>query len=284
MAPEVAVAGTPAERVSDKDGTATYVYCLVQRASADGGPKRAPALTRAPRGLPGTGRVRELDAGAGLALVVADAPLSRYGSAPLEARLRDLDWVAACAAAHEAVVEFAARTATTIPLKLFTLFNSDARAVEHIQRMRGTIDRVIGQIAGRQEWGVRIRLDEGKARRRRLESARKATTGVSSGTRFLVLKKEQQQAVREALARGREDVEAAFESLAGVADDARRRPPDAIEGAARLVLDAAFLLTPTRLARFKKVARTTATRLSRHGYELTLSGPWPPYNFVAGVR
>jgi hypothetical protein len=40
------------------------------------------------------------------------------------------------------------------------------------------------------------------------------------------------------------------------------------------------LLTPTRLARFKKVARTTATRLARHGYELTLSGPWPPYNFV----
>jgi len=50
------------------------------------------------------------------------------------------------------------------------------------------------------------------------------------------------------------------------------------------VLDAAFLLAPSRLARFKKVARATAARLARHGYELTLSGPWPPYNFVAGVR
>jgi len=263
--------------MSDGNETATYVYCLVQR-------RGAPVLTRAPRGLPGTGRVRALDAGDGLWLVVGDAALARYGGAPLEARLRDLEWVASCAAAHEAVVEFAARSATTIPLKLFTLFNTDERAVEHIRRMRPAVDRVVGRVAGRQEWGVRVHLDEIKARRQRLASARRATAGASTGTRFLVLKKEQQQAVREALARGREDVEAAFESLAGVADDARRRPPDSVEGAARLVLDAAFLLTPTRLTRFKKAARATATRLARHGYELTLSGPWPPYNFVGDVR
>ena len=263
--------------MSDGTGTATYVYCLLQR-------RGAPTLTRAPRGLPGTGRVRAVDGGNGLGLVVGDAPLSRYGAAPLEARLRDLEWVASCAAAHEAVVEFAARTATTIPLKLFTLFNSDERAVEHIRRMHSAIDRVLGRVSGRQEWGVRVHLDEVKARRRRVASARRATSGVSAGTAFLMLKKEQQQAVREALARGREDVEAAFESLAAVSDDARRRPPDSVEGAARLVLDAAFLLAPARLARFKKLARATATRLAHHGYELTLSGPWPPYNFVADVR
>ena len=169
---------------------------------------------------------------------------------------------------------------------------SDARSKQSLALNNGDpapslmerVDRMMGRLAGRQEWGVRVRLDETKARRRRVEAARRATAGISSGTRFLVLKKEQQQAVREALARGRDDVEEAFESLAGICDDARRRPPDAVEGAARLVLDAAFLLAPSRLARFKKVARATAARLARHGYELTLSGPWPPYNFVAGVR
>lgn len=271
LASEVAVA------MNGKAETATYVYALVQR-------RRAPVMTRAPRGLPGTGRARALDAGDGLWLIVADAPLARYGSAPLEARLRDLEWVAACATAHEAVVEFAARAGTTIPLKLFTLFNSDERAVEHIARMRPAIERVLGRVAGRQEWGVRVRLDEAKARRQRLAGARRATAGVAAGTRFLVLKKQQQQAVREALARGREDVEAAFEALAGVADDARRREVDTVEGGSRLVLDAAFLLAPSRLARFKKAARATAARLARHGDDLTLSGPWPPYNFVAGVR
>src|SRR5439155_1170200 len=70
VAAEVAVGRAPAGRMSDKDETATYVYCLVQRA-------RAPVLTRAPRGLPGTGRLRALDTGEGLWLVVAQAPLAR---------------------------------------------------------------------------------------------------------------------------------------------------------------------------------------------------------------
>src|SRR6185295_11259196 len=106
--------------------------------------------------------------------------------------------------------------------------------------------------------------------------------GVTSGTRFLMLKKQEQQALREALARGRADIDATFEALAQSADDARRRPPDPVDGT-RLVLDAAFLLPPRRAAAFKRVARERVRRLAEHGYTLTLSGPWPPYNFVGGA-
>jgi hypothetical protein len=255
--------------------TATYLYCVAHG-------KRAPSLARAPRGLPGTGPLRALDAGDGLWIVVAEAPLERYGSEPLETRLRDLDWVAACATAHEAVVEHVAKTATTIPLKLFTLFNTEARALAHIARLRPAIERAVQRVAGREEWGVRVHLDEARARRLQRERVTRATARVTSGTRFLLVKKQTQQAVREALARGRGDVDATFEALARAADDARRRPPDAVDGT-RLVLDAAFLVPPRRLAAFKRAARGRATQLARHGYTLTLSGPWPPYNFVGGT-
>jgi hypothetical protein len=257
------------------DSTATYLYCVAHG-------KRAPAFARAPRGLPGTGPLRAVDAGDALWLVVADAPLDRYGSEPVESRLRDLDWVAACATAHEAVVEHVARAATTIPLKLFTLFTTQERALAHIARLRPAIDRAVQRVAGREEWGVRVHLDAARARRLERERVTRATAGVTSGTRFLLVKKQTQQAVREAVARGRQDVDAAFESLARAADDARRRPPDAVEGT-RLVLDAAFLVPPRRLAAFKRAARAAAAQLARHGYTLTLSGPWPPYNFVGGT-
>lgn len=257
------------------DAKATYLYCVAHA-------RRAPSLARSPRGLPATGPLRALDAGGDLWLIVADAPLHRYGSAPVEARLRDLDWVAACATAHEAVVEHLARAATTIPLKLFTLFNSDARALAHIERLRPAIERTIPRVAGRQEWGIRVHLDEARARRLERDRVTKATAGVTSGTRFLLVKKQTQQAAREALARGRGDVDATFESLARAADDARRRPPDAVDGT-RLVLDAAFLVPPRRLPAFKRTARARAAQLARHGYTLTLSGPWPPYNFVGGT-
>ncbi|MEX2148092.1 MAG: GvpL/GvpF family gas vesicle protein [Candidatus Rokuibacteriota bacterium] len=261
---------------SSASETATYLYCLVQRA-------RAPALARAPRGLPRTGPLRALEAGDGLWLVAADAPLARYGAAAVERGLKDLDWVSACALAHEAVIEYCARAATALPMKLFTIFSTDERARAHIARLRPGLGRILATVAGRQEWGVRIRLDAGEARARVRERAAKSTGDTPSGTRFLLLKKQEQQAVRDALQQGRTGVDAAYETLAALADDARRRPPDAGEVGARLVLDAAFLVTPARLPRFKAAAKKAAAGLAPHGYALTLSGPWPPYNFVTGL-
>src|SRR4029453_9286926 len=80
-----------------------------------------------------------------------------YDGAAIERRLSDLDWVSACALAPEAVVQHVAAQGPTVPIKLFTLFTSDDRAVAHVRRRRRGLARVIRRIAGRQEWGVRIR-------------------------------------------------------------------------------------------------------------------------------
>src|SRR5439155_2003024 len=113
--------------MTDANGTATYVYCLL---SARGSPLRA----RGPRGLAGTGAVRALDVDDGLRLIVADAPLSRYGSEPIEQHLRDLGWGSSSAVAHERVIEHFARHGTVIPMQLFTLVPRDERAVDRVGR------------------------------------------------------------------------------------------------------------------------------------------------------
>jgi hypothetical protein len=47
-----------------------------------------------------------------------------------------------------------------------------------------------------------------------------------------------------------------------------------------LLLDAAFLVPRARGSAFgKRVAREART-LARQGYDLTITGPWPPYTFV----
>ncbi|TMB13759.1 MAG: hypothetical protein E6J65_24825, partial [Deltaproteobacteria bacterium] len=107
----------------DEDGmtNATYLYCLVRSA-------RAPSLRGAPAGLPGAAPTRTIDAGGGLWLVAADAPLDRYGEKPIERGLQDLAWVSSVAVPHEAVVEHLAKIGTVVPMKLLTLFRSDERA------------------------------------------------------------------------------------------------------------------------------------------------------------
>jgi hypothetical protein len=254
---------------------ATYLYCLVQS-------EQAPSLARAPRGLPGTGTLRVLPAAGDLWLVAADAPVARYGSAPVERGLRDLEWVALRAAAHAQVVAHFARRLTTLPMKLFTLFTGDARAVAHVRGSEARVRRVLARVDGRQEWGVRVRLDPALARRHARGSTRPAAAR-RSGTRFLLAKKRELDVAREIVREGRTLVSETFEELAGLAEGSRRRPPAELDGT-RLLLDVALLVDTRQLPRFKRAARAAGTRLAARGYRLVLTGPWPVYNFVGEDR
>jgi hypothetical protein len=222
-------------------------------------------------------RPRALRVASGLWIVVADAPLSRYGGARIETGLRDLDWVSRCAVAHEAVVEHVARTgATVIPMKMFTLFADDARAAVHVTRLRRKIDALLRRVSGRQEWGLRVTLDE----RRALVRATGTGNGApASGTAFLLQRKAEKDAARRLAARARVEADHLFDHLARHADDARRRRPSA-DTPGRLLLEATFLVPVTRARAFRAETARRARALAPDGYDLSLSGPWPPYSFV----
>jgi hypothetical protein len=256
-----------------KPTVATYVYCLVQAA-------RAPSLARAPRGLPGAGEVRLLQVDRSLWLAVCDAPLSRYGEAKINAGLKSMDWVSTCAIAHEAVVEHFSRAKALVPMKLFTLFHGDERALDYVRRERKRLDRVLKRVTGAQEWGVRIHLDDAKAAKAAAARARKAARGATSGAGFLLRKKQQRDVAQELAASAHESAGRVHRSLERKARDARRRTPVQGELGARLLLDAAYLVPRPRAAAFKAAVRALEKRLPE-GYDVSFSGPWPAYNFIA---
>ena len=253
--------------------TATYLYCLVRSA-------REPSLRAAPAGLPGAGRPRAIDAGDGLWLVAADAPLERYGEKPIERGLRDLAWVSSVAVPHEAVVEHVAKSGTVVPMKLFTLFRSDTRALEHVAKRRKRIDRLVERIEGREEWGLRVLLDETAALRRARDEAQAVAPG-APGAAFLLRKKKEHDLAREVIEHARDRADGLFELLAVQADDARRRPPPPGEVGKRVLLDAAFLLQRKKAKAFQTKVRAEAKKLADRDYQLTLTGPWPAYTFVS---
>jgi len=251
-------------------GTLTYVYCVVAGATT-------PRLARAPRGLPEMARPRALAVAAGMYLIVADAPSARYGGSAIEAGLRDLDWVSRCAVAHEAVVEHMARVGlTVVPTKMFTLFADDARALAHVTRLRRKIEGLLRRIAGRQEWGLRVVLDERRALAR---PAGRGNGAPTSGTAFLVQRKAEKDAAHRLVAEARTEADRLFDHLSRHADDARRRRPNA-DAPARLLLEAAFLVPVGRGRAFRAETARRARALAPQGYDLSLSGPWPPYSFV----
>jgi Gas vesicle synthesis protein GvpL/GvpF len=246
----------------------TYVYCLIESA-------RPPSMVRTPRGLPAATTSALLEIGPRLWAVVADVPLSEYGTGRLEERLRDINWVAGIAVAHEAVVErFAsAKNAAVVPMKLFTMFSSRDRAISELAARRSAIDAVLKRIRGCREWGIRVT----HAAPARAAGSRPAAP--ATGTAFLTAKKRARDEARDRRLRAAEAAERTFDSLARLARDAHRRAAPANATTPPLV-DAAFLVSEGHQTRFRAAVKRAARICRDADASLVLTGPWPAYNFV----
>ena len=192
--------------------TAIYLYCIVRSPTK-------PSAARCPQGLPGAERPQAVAAARSLWLIAAPVPLQTYGPEHLEPRLSDMDWVGSVALAHESVVEHFARRAgtTVIPMKLFTMFSNLDRAVADIGRRKGTIAASMRRIAGAEEWGVRVLRDPAAG------GARTAATRATTGAAFLAAKKQARDEATSSRLAAAEAAADAFDELATIARDARRR-------------------------------------------------------------
>jgi hypothetical protein len=259
---------------------ATYLYCVVKSA----GPL---TLEDAPAGPPETVSPRLVPLSGDLWLVVGDAALPAFSGEEIERRLADLAWVSACAVAHDRVVAHFAALAPVVPMKLFTLFASDERAVEALSGQRERLAAVLEKVAGRAEWGVRIHFDASQAKRVTAGTSTPAASGEPvSGRGFLLRKKDAQEAARNLASRAVAAVEESFAELSRHAAAASRREPMAptvVESGPRLLLDAAFLVPAVEPEGFEQAVQAEAERLAAYACEVTLTGPWPPYNFIEEV-
>lgn len=249
---------------------ATYVFCVVAA-------PRPPRPTRA-RGLQGMGALRILPLDRRLFAVVADAPLERYGEAAVNRRLSDLSWVAGAAVAHEKVVERFLDAPAVLPMKLFTLFSSDQRAIDHLRGESRRLAAAARRVANHDEWGIRVLFDRTRAEAARAKPRKSARGG---GTAYLAGKKASRDAVAELAARAQRTVADLQDRLAAKATGVRHRSAEDLPSpAGSLLLDAAFLVPRGKAASFRALAARQARALEPHGYRVTLTGPWPAYSFV----
>lgn len=250
--------------------TLTYVYCLVRAA-------KRPAVGDAPAGVPGSRNLRALDAASGLWAIVATVAAAEYDEAALAQGLQNLDWVSRRAMGHESVVEHFLGATAVLPMQLFTLFMSDERALEHVRRDRRAIDRVLARVEGQVEWGLRLTLDQQPAQK----ALAARTAGPVSGAAYLQRKRDLLQVDRSTLTAARSQANRLYRAMAREATRARRRTEtEQAAPGSRLLLDAAFLVPARRTASFRSALRKQTRTLDAAGLVVSLTGPWPPYNFI----
>jgi len=212
-------------------------------------------------------------------LAVSTVPAQAYDEAALEAGLQDLDWLGPRAIAHEAVVEHFLACTAVLPMQLFTLFKSDDRAVDHVLRTQHQIERILGRIERHVEWGLRLTWDE-QASRQAAEKLH-ATAGVASGAAYLARKRDLLEVRRSEWTTAFTAAEHLYQTM-GREAAASRRHSETEQAAphSRVLLDAAFLVRAEKVDAFRELLGRQERVLGETGIVASLTGPWPPYNFV----
>ncbi len=246
----------------------SYVFCLVRS-------NRQPTLRRISEGMPGGHDLRAIEVGEHVWAIVQSVPEAAYGEAAVERGLQNLEWVGPRAIAHERVIELFLSAPALLPMPLFTLFTSDDRIVQHVHADGTRIRRLLKRVEGKVEWGLRLAFDEKAAR------AKVSKRPVRSGTEFLARKRDVLAIDRTRVKEARGAADRVYKSMSRLATAALRRT--SLERAApgsRLLLDAAFLVPVANSGAFRSAVRQQMRDLRAVGITASLTGPWPPYNFV----
>lgn len=232
-------------------------------------------MRRISEGMPGGRDLRAIEVGEQLWAIVQSVPEAAYGETALARGLQNLDWVGPRAVAHERVIELFLSAPALLPMHLFTLFSSDARVVQHVQSDGTRIRRLLKRVEGKVEWGLRLTFDEKAA------SAKVSKRPVTSGTEFLARKRDVLGVNRTRVKAAQGAADRVYKSMSRLATAAQRRT--SLERAApgsRLLLDAAFLVPAAKSGAFRSAVRQQMRDLRAADVTVSLTGPWPPYNFV----
>src|SRR5208337_309796 len=153
------------ERFMETGQKALYLFCFA-RASRLGELEGAGVDGQHPLSVFRTtaGAVRQPPLRA-VCAVLSEARLEDFCGEAAELRLRDLAWVGPRALRHEAVVEEVMRHSPVLPVRFGTLFSSQERLAEFVDRHGAAISQFLERVADQEEWSVRGLLDRRQAGR-----------------------------------------------------------------------------------------------------------------------
>lgn len=219
--------------------------------------------------------VRALWAG-GLAAIVGDVDQREFGEAALRRNLEDLGWLERTARAHHAVIDVVGRRCPVVPMRLATVFSSDAGVLTTLRDRAAAFRSALSRLAACREWGVKAFA---------VSSAESGTAPSDlagrPGTAYLQRRRAQLTAQTDARQEAMAGARAVHAELSRLAVSSRLYPPQAssLAGrAAHMVLNASYLVADEREGEF--AAKVDELTGSYPSVRLSLTGPWPAYSFT----
>lgn len=269
---ELAAGRASAPAPAPVSGGAVYMFGVLAAGA------RTP--TPLPAGIDGHTPVRLLTQGE-LSAVVCTVDARDFDEEPLRAHLSDLAWVERTARGHEGVLEAMAAATTIVPMRMCSVYESEAGARSLLEREAGALSDALAYLTGKAEWGVKAFAGE-------VPDPEPAASGRRevSGAEYMQRRLRERDARSDAARRAETAVSAAHERLSVIASSAVLAPPQRAGLGGRtgeMVLNGVYLVGADSEPRFHAEVRALAEEYAGIGLSFETTGPWPAYNFVPGA-
>lgn len=218
----------------------------------------------------------------GLTVLASDVRLAESGEAAPRENLESQAWLEEAARLHHYVVDAAARLVPLLPVRLATVYRSDAAACAVLAGHHDQLLDALHRVGGRVEWGVRAyAASRDEAASTPAGWPGNGGSGDGTGLAYLTPRRGQFAAGREARAMAVQGARTVHAGLAGKAAAAMVHPRRSAQLSGTrppMLLNAAYLLDTGGGPDFTVAVAAEATAHPELRIELT--GPWPPYSFA----
>ncbi|GAA0589595.1 GvpL/GvpF family gas vesicle protein [Streptomyces crystallinus] len=215
----------------------------------------------------------------GLCAAASPVPAADFDAAPLRRHLEDLDWLAATARAHQAVVAALSSVTCAVPLRLATVCRETSGVRRLLDEGRAMFVPALERLDGRVEWGVKVYAEAASPKPAAAPGAKPAT-----GREYLRRRLGHRQEREDTWRRAGDLSRSLHRELSGHAEAQRLHRPQSTRVSGQPgenVLNAAYLVPRERSAEF--VSLVERHRSQAAGVRVEVTGPWAPYSFAGTV-
>ncbi len=220
---------------------------------------------------------------------VSRVPMSQFSQDALDENLKRSNWVRDCVIAHQATLAGLLSSCAIIPCKFCTVYLSRERVTQMLIDGYEGFSATLQLLANTTEWGVKVYCNlpifarQVEATSEVLRSQREAVAKSRPGTAYFLRKKLEQAALREAENVVTTQVQHIHTELTEHARSARlnkAQTPQEHGHKDEMFLNAAYLIADDTWHDFRAALDGLAASYGQVGFEIELTGPWPPYNFA----
>jgi len=250
--------------------TLVYLYAVTTAAGA-----RAVGKVTGIEGL----AVRAIEQG-GTAALVSDVPAAAYEQSVIDEAVRDGEWLTPRAKDHQDVNAAAhAAAEAVLPVPFATIYRSDERVREMLRERGAELNAKLASVRGSAEWVVGVYRDTVRAAEHLAQVAdalaHRAPVTAGEGRRYLERKSDEGQRRDQLRRLDAEAAQAARHAIERVSRHSFEEPVVDEEG--DLVARTTYLVRRSDEERLGHAAEGFNADWRERGFELRLTGPWPPY-------